>query len=80
MFEANAKKRYIIGAKQVKNAIKSDVASKVYVASDCDPEVSEPVIKLAESGQLPLFFISTRKELGEMCGIDVKAACAVETL
>ncbi len=80
MFEANAKKRYIIGAKQVKNAIKSDVASTGYGASDCDPEVSEPVIKRAESRQLPLFFISTRKELGEMCGIDVKAACAVETL
>ncbi len=80
MFEASAKKRYIIGAKQVKNAIKSEKASKVYVASDCDPEVSDPVIELAEKNRVPLFFISTRKELGEMCGIDVKAACAAETL
>lgn len=80
MFDASVRKRYIIGAKQVKNAIKAEKASKVYVASDCDPEVSNPVVELAESYHLPLFFISTRKELGEMCGIDVKAACAAETL
>ena len=80
MFEASIGKNYIIGAKQVKNAIKAEKASRVYVASDCDPEVSSPVIELAEKYGLPLFYISTRKELGRMCGIDVKAACAAETL
>lgn len=79
MHEANGKK-YIIGAKQVKNTIKAGRASRVYVASDCDPEVSEPVVKLAEQNNVPLFFISTRKELGEMCGINVKAACAAEPI
>lgn len=78
MFGASAE--FIIGAKQVKNAIKSERASKIFVASDCDKEVSNPVIELAQAHNLPLFFVETRKELGEMCGIDVKASCAAETI
>lgn len=80
MFDASTSKRFIIGTKQVKNAIKSGRAAKVYVASDCDPNVSGPVVRLAEERNLPLFYVETRKELGEMCGIDVKAACAVQTV
>lgn len=80
MFGALSGKNFVIGAKQVKNLIKAEKASKVYVASDCDPEVSSPVIELAESHNLPVFFISTRKELGEMFGVGVKSACAAETV
>ncbi len=78
MFGASAE--FIIGAKQVKNTIRSGKAAKVYVASDCDEAVIKPVIELAQTNSLPLFYIDTRKELGEMCGIDVKASCAVQTL
>lgn len=80
MFDTSDKKRFITGAKQVKNAIMSNTVSRVYVASDCEPSVSKPVTELAEEKKLPLFFISTRRELGQMCGIDVKAACAAEPL
>ena len=80
MLEASSGKRFIIGAKQVKNAIMAGKASKVYVASDCDDFVSEPVIKLAKDNNLEILYISTRKELGEMCKINIKASCAVETI
>ena len=80
MFEAKAEKKLIIGAKQVRNAVRDGRASKVYVASDCDPDVSDPIVKIAEEHDIPLFYIRTRKELGEMCGIDVKAACAAEPI
>lgn len=80
MFGASSGKSFVIGAKQVKNAIKAEKASKVYIASDCDPEVSAPVAQLAESYNLPIFYISTRKELGDMFGIGVKSACAAETI
>lgn len=80
MFGASNGKKFIIGAKQVKNAIKSGKATRVYAASDSDSQVINPVVELAESMDLPLFYISTRKELGEMCGIDVKASCAAETV
>ena len=80
MFWASSKKHFIIGAKQVKNAIMAGKAAKVYIASDCDSVISDPVKELAESNNLEIIYISTRKELGGMCGIDVKASCAVETL
>lgn len=80
MFDASNGVHFIIGAKQVKNAIKSGQASKVYIASDCDAKISDPVLEAAEKYNLPVFYIPTRKELGEMCGINVKAACAVETI
>ena len=80
MFGAFSKKRFIIGAKQVKNAIRNGKAAKVYIASDCDSEISTPVKELADINNISVVFISTRKELGEMCGIDVKASCAAEAL
>ena len=80
MFWASSKKHFIIGAKQVKNAIKTGKAAKVYIASDCDSNISDPVRDAAEAYNVEIIYISTRKELGAMCGIDVKASCAVETL
>jgi large subunit ribosomal protein L7A len=80
MFGASEGGKFIIGAKQVRNAIKAGKATKVYAASDCDPAVIQPVVELAENNNLQLFYLSTRKELGEMCGIDVKASCAAETI
>ena len=71
---------FVIGAKQVIKAIKSEEVLKIYVASDCDSDISKPVTELAQKNNLPLFYVSTRKELGRMFGIDVKAACAAQTL
>lgn len=80
MFGNSAQKRFIIGAKQVKNAILSGIVSTVYIASDSDEAIIKPIAELAEDKQLQLLYISTRRELGEMCGIDVKASCAAQTL
>lgn len=80
MLEATPKSCFIIGAKQVGNAIKAGKASKVYVASDSESKIIEPIVALAKEYALPLVYIETRKELGTMCGIDVKSACAVETI
>lgn len=80
MLEASSGKHFMIGAKQVKNAIREGKVTKVYIASDCDPAVRRPVEKAAAEHELHIVHIPTRKELGEMCGIDVKASCAAETL
>lgn len=76
MFGANTGAHYVIGAKQTKKAIKSGKAKSVYVASDCDPVISRPVTELADEMHLPVYYMATMRELGEMCGIDVKASCA----
>ena len=80
MSDALSNKQYIIGAKQVKNAVKSRKASKVFIASDSDSEIISPIIALANECGTEIAYVDTRAELGKMCGIDVKAACAVQTI
>ena len=80
MFGSFTKKQYIIGAKQVRNAVLSRKVSKLYIASDSDAKIINPIIELANERGLAVTRIQTRAELGRMCGIDVKAACAAETV
>ncbi len=80
MFEALSNKQYIIGAKQVRNAVKSGKAKKVYIASDSDSEIIKPVIALAKECGVEVSYIPTRSELGKMCGINVKSACAADLI
>ena len=76
MPEALKDKQFVIGAKQVMKAIRTGSILKAYIASDCDPIISRPVIDLAQGSGVTVEYIPTRKQLGEMCGIKVKAACA----
>ena len=62
-----------VGYKQAVRALNENKASKVFVAEDCDDGVS----KIAMQSNTPVFFISTMKELGNMCKIEVGASCAV---
>ncbi len=80
MFNAQAKGHFLIGAKQVKNAIIAEKALKIYVASDSETQIISPIVELSQKSGLPLFYVNTRKELGEMFGLKVKASCAVETI
>lgn len=80
MFGAFSEKHFIIGTKQVRNAIESGKVKNVYIASDSENTVISPVIELAKKFNLPVFYVNTRKELGEICRINVKTACAAETI
>ena len=60
-----------VGYKQAVRALNENKASKVFVAEDCDDHIKDGVSKIA------MFFISTMKELGNMCKIEVGASCAV---
>ena len=73
-------RRYAFAEDKVKNAVKAGKASKVFVASDSDPEIISPIIALANECGTEIAYVDTRAELGKMCGIDVKAACAVQTI
>ncbi len=76
MPQAFNNKQYIIGAKQVMKAIRAGKTSKIYLASDCDPIISRPIAEEAAGRDIAVEYASTRKALGEMCGIRVKAAAA----
>lgn len=66
----------VVGAKQVKRALKDGRAKKLFWAENADPRVLQPLIQEAVRSGVPLQQISTMKELGEACGIAVGAAVA----
>ena len=63
-----------VGYKQAVRALNENKASKIYVADD---HIKDGVSKIAMQSNTPVFFISTMKELGNMCKIEVGASCAV---
>ncbi len=68
---------YRLAINKLYEALNENKASKVYVAEDCDDHIKDGVSKIAMQSNTPVFFISTMKELGNMCKIEVGASCAV---
>lgn len=69
--------RLQVGYKQAVRALNENKAEKVFVAEDCDGFIKTEIDKIAQASNTPVFFISTMKELGNMCKIEVGASCAV---
>ncbi len=66
--------RIIIGTKQTLKAIKNGDVEEVFVATDADAKVTEPVIELAEEFQVPIVEVDSKQKLGDACDIDVDAS------
>ena len=66
-----------VGFKQSLRAIEDGKVQKVLLALDCEDKISEPIRNAAAKYGTELEEVPTMKELGTMCGIDVKASCAV---
>ena len=68
-----------IGFKQVRRALSEKRALKVFLSRDCDEKMQVSVECECKSNDVPLFYVDTMTELGNLCGIDVRASCAVVT-
>jgi large subunit ribosomal protein L7A len=66
----------VVGVKQTVKAIKNGDVKTVYIAKDADDKLIQSVKILIDESSLELVYISTMKELGKLCGIDVGAATA----
>ena len=66
----------IIGMKQTLRAMKRNKVSRVFVASDADRAIIDPVITLAKELNIPHEHVKSMKELGALCGIDVGTSMA----
>lgn len=77
MISETEKNRMQAGYKQVLRALGEQRAEKVYLASDCEDKIKTPVEEQAEKSGCPVFYAESMKELGRLCGIKVKASCAV---
>ena len=69
----------IVGTKQTLRAIKEGAVDTVYVAQDADKHVISSVVEVAKERNLDIVYVETMLELGNLCGIDVKAATACVT-
>ena len=76
MTELLKKKEKVVGVKQTKKAAEQDKLEVVFVASDADRRIVEPIIKICESRGIKINTENTMKQLGKAAGIDVGAAIA----
>ena len=68
--------RRIVGTKQVIRAAENGTAIRcVYVASDADERVRSKIMTVCGQNNVEVEVASCMEELGDLCGIDVGAAC-----
>ena len=67
---------FVVGAKQLKKALKIGNAHKVFLACNADPAITEPIAALCQSKCVDFAWVKSMTDLGRACGIDVGAAAA----
>ena len=67
---------FVVGAKQLKKAVKAGRAGYVFLAENADPAVTEPLAELCAANHIQITWVRTMAELGKACGIEVGAAAA----
>ena len=74
--EALKTAKRVIGIKQVAKAVKHEAATEVFIAEDAEAKVVEPLEALCKEQNVPVSRVSSMKELGTACNIEVGAAAA----
>ena len=57
----------VVGAKQVRRALRDGRAARLYMALDADPRLLQPLVQEAVNRQVPVVQVSSMKELGTSC-------------
>ena len=68
--------KMVVGAKQMRKALASGSARRVYLARNADPALTEPLAALCRENGVSCAWVKTMKDLGEAAGIEVGAAAA----
>ena len=68
--------KMVVGAKQLRKALASGSARRVYLARNADPAITEPLAALCRENGVSCAWVKTMKDLGEAAGIEVGAAAA----
>ncbi len=66
----------VVGAKQVKRALRTSDVELVYIAMDAEDKVTKEIILFCNEKHIPLERVETMKILGDACGISINAAVA----
>lgn len=71
-----SQQQIVVGAKQLRKALKAGTARQVYLAQNADPAITEPLEALCLQSRVPCQWVSSMHDLGKACGIEVGAAAA----
>ena len=74
--ETLAKHNFVVGAKQLKKALKNGKALCVFLAQNADPAITEPIAALCQQNNVDCAWVKSMTDLGHACGIEVGAAAA----
>ena len=69
-------KSLVVGAKQLRKALKNGTARRVYLACNADPAITEPIAALCQTHNVDIAWVRSMTDLGHACGIEVGAAAA----
>lgn len=69
-------RRVVVGAKQLKKALRDGRAHQVFLAKNADFALTEPIEAVCLAKHIHVAWVPTMAELGNACGIDVGAAAA----
>lgn len=67
----------VIGVKQSIKFLKGGKGKTLYLAKDAKEDIINPLKSLAEIQSVDVKYIDSMRELGKICGIEVKAAAAL---
>lgn len=71
-----SQQRIVVGAKQLRKALKAGTVRQVYLAENADPVITEPLAALCQEGGAEVSWVRSMTELGRACGIEVGTAAA----
>ena len=74
--ENHSERNLVVGAKQLKKAVKAGRAKYVFLAENADPAVTQPLEALCAANHIQITWVHSMTELGRSCGIEVGAAAA----
>ena len=71
-----SRQKLVVGAKQLRKALKAGTARQVYLAENADPAITEPLAALCQDSSVDISWVRSMTDLGKACGIDVGTAAA----
>ena len=68
--------KLVVGAKQLRKAVQGGRATRVYLAKNADPAITEPIEAMCLRLNIECTWVPSMLDLGKACGIEVGAAAA----
>ena len=69
-------RKVVVGAKQLRKALRAGSVYRVYLAKNADPAITEPIVALCQLNSVDFAWVRSMTDLGRACGIEVGAAAA----